>query len=234
MLNELELTGRARTHVVQRDDLRAAIHAAALEPFLDMRADAARDGVDLAIVSSFRDFAAQQRIWDLKFRGERVLYDPGGTPLEHASLAEGELIDAILCWSALPGASRHHWGSEVDVVDAAAMPDGYRVQLVRAEAEPGGAFHALHCWLELNMARYGFFRPYRTARGGVSPEPWHLSYAAVSQPALDALTPELVAKAIEASDMLGKEQVLERLETLYDRFVANIDAPLPHGAATRA
>jgi hypothetical protein len=31
MLNELELTGRARTHVVQRDDLKAAIHADALE-----------------------------------------------------------------------------------------------------------------------------------------------------------------------------------------------------------
>jgi len=26
MLNELELTGRAATHVVQRDDWRAAIH----------------------------------------------------------------------------------------------------------------------------------------------------------------------------------------------------------------
>ncbi len=32
MLNELELTGRAATHVVQRDDLDAAIHRDALEP----------------------------------------------------------------------------------------------------------------------------------------------------------------------------------------------------------
>ena len=32
MLNDLELTGRARTHVVQRDDLRAALLAEALEP----------------------------------------------------------------------------------------------------------------------------------------------------------------------------------------------------------
>ena len=78
MLNELELTGRARTHVVQRDDLHAAILADALEPFLDMKADAARAGIDLAITSAFRDFAAQQRIWDMKYRGERPLYDAAG------------------------------------------------------------------------------------------------------------------------------------------------------------
>lgn len=234
MLNELELTGRARTHVVQRDELRAAIHTAALEPFLDMKADAAREGIDIAITSAFRDFAAQQRIWDLKFRGERVLYARDGQPLDHASLAGAELIDAILCWSALPGASRHHWGSEFDLVDAAAKPEGYRVQLVRAEAEPGGVFHALHCWLDRNLARYGFFRPYRTPRGGVSPEPWHLSYEAVAGPALDALTPELVANAIATSDMLGKEQVLDRLETIYSRFVANVDAPPPHTTISQA
>ena len=36
----------------------------------------------------------------------------------------------ILEWSALPGASRHHWGSEFDVFDLAALPEGYRVQLL--------------------------------------------------------------------------------------------------------
>jgi LAS superfamily LD-carboxypeptidase LdcB len=234
MLNELELTGRARTHVVQRDDLRAALHACALEPFLAMKADALREGIELAITSAFRDFMAQQRIWDLKFRGERVLYDAHGEPLEHALLAPAELVEAILCWSALPGASRHHWGSELDVIDARAMPEGYRVQLVRSEAEPGGVFHALHCWLDGNMARYGFFRPYRTERGGVAPEPWHLSYSPVSQPALEALTPELVASAVDASDMLGKEEVLQRLTLLYARYVANVDVPGPGGASASA
>ena len=33
-------------------------------------------------------------------------------------------IDAILCWSALPGGSRHHWGTDCDVIDAAALPAG--------------------------------------------------------------------------------------------------------------
>jgi LAS superfamily LD-carboxypeptidase LdcB len=229
MLNDLELTGRARSHVIQCDDLAAAIHADALEPFLAMKADAARDGVDVAITSAFRDFEAQQRIWNLKWRGERPLYDSQGVERDHAALGPLELVEAILCWSALPGASRHHWGSEIDVIDRAAMPEGYRVQLLPHEAAPGGIFHPLHCWLDAHMARYGFFRPYRTFRGGVHPEAWHLSFAPVSAAALAALTPTLLAEAVSASDMLGKGCVLERIDELHTRYVANIDEP-PGGA----
>src|SRR4051812_39076647 len=116
MLNELELTGRARTHVVQRDDLHAAVHPAALAAYLALRADAARAGIDVAITSGFRDFEAQQRIWNLKWRGDRPLFDDAGEPRDHAALGPFELMEAILCWSALPGGSRHHWGTELDVV----------------------------------------------------------------------------------------------------------------------
>ena len=84
------------------------------------------------------------------------------------------------------------------------MPEDYRVQLVPGEYEPGGVFHALHCWLDSNLARYGFFRPYGAFRGGVRPEPWHVSYAAVAVPALASFSPGLLAEAVESSDMLGK------------------------------
>jgi hypothetical protein len=105
------------------------------------------------------------------------------------------------------------------------MPEGYRVQLIPSEAGPGGPFYGLHCWLDANMARYGFFRPYRTFRGGVHPEAWHLSYAPVSVAALDALTREILAEAVRASDMLGKDLVLERIDQLYARYVVNVDGP---------
>ncbi len=130
MFNELELTGRAATHVVQRDDLGAAIHRDALAPFLALKAAAAGAGIELQIASGFRDFAAQLRIWNMKYRGERPLYDEAGNVRDHASLDAGELIDGILCWSALPGASRHHWGTDIDVIDRAAMPENYRYRLV--------------------------------------------------------------------------------------------------------
>lgn len=225
MLNELELTGRARTHVVQRDDLGAALHAQALDAFLALRDAAARAGMDVAIASAFRDFGAQQRIWDMKYRGERPLYDAQGRPRDHAALDERELVDAILCWSALPGASRHHWGTEIDVYDRAAMPEGYRLRLLPEECAPGGVFHSLHAWLDEHMAEYGFYRPYGAYRGGVLPEPWHLSYAPVSSDAISALTVDVLERTVRDSSLLGKAHVLERLADIHERYVLGVDAP---------
>lgn len=225
MLNELELTGRARSHVVQRDDLGAALQRDTLEPFLAMKEAAAREGLVIGIVSAFRDFAAQQKIWDKKFLGERPLYDAHGNVREHAKLSEAELIDAIVCWSAVPGGSRHHWGTEIDVIDRAALPENYRVQLLPEEAAPGGVFYRLHQWLDENMARFGFYRPYRAWRGGFFPEPWHLSYAPVSTTALEALLPEVLEEAVRESSMLGRELVLSRIAEIYRQYVANVDAP---------
>lgn len=227
MLSALELTGRTRTHVVQNDDLGAALHPRVWDAFLALREAAARAGHELAIASSYRDFAAQQRIWDLKFRGERPLYDEHGVPREHARLSEPELVAAILCWSALPGASRHHWGTEVDVYDRAALPEGYRVRLLPEEAAPGGVFHRLHCWLDDHMRDYGFFRPYAHYRGGVLPEPWHLSYAPLSVPATAALTLGVLGEAVGASDLLGKAHVLAHLAEIHRRYVLAVDPPPP-------
>ena len=161
----------------------------------------------------------------MKFRGERPLYDAEGNVQEHAALSEEQLVDAILCWSALPGASRHHWGTELDLIDRAAMPEGYRVQLVPAETEPGGVFHGLRCWLDENMARYGFYRPYASFRGGVLPEPWHVSYAPAASVAVTRVTTELLAQVIGESDMLGKDIVLRKLGDIHRRYVANVDVP---------
>ena len=225
MLNELELTGRARTHVMQRDDLGAALHPAVIEPFLALREAAVREGIELAIFSGFRDFEAQCRIWNLKFRGERPCYDARGNIRETATLGAGELIDAILAWSALPGASRHHWGCDIDVIDRAALPPDYRVRLLPQEVEAGGVFHRMHLWLDENGARFGFFRPYREYRGGVYPEPWHLSYAAVAVPAMALLSEELVAAAIRTGDVLGTEAVLQRLPEIFRSHVVNVADP---------
>ena len=223
MLNELELTGRARSHVVQCDDLGAALQRDTLESFLTMRDAAVRAGLAIEIVSSFRDFSAQQNIWDRKFLGERPLYDANGGVVEHARLNDEELIDAIVCWSAVPGGSRHHWGTEIDVIDRAALPEGYRVRLLPEEAAPGGVFHRLHRWLDENSASFGFYRPYRAYRGGFFPEPWHLSYAPVSAVALKLLTPEVFEDAVRASSMLGRERVLSRIGSIYRQYVANVD-----------
>ena len=231
-MNPLELTGRARTHVVELQAPRCALHYAAATSFLAMRDAAAQSGIDLVAASSFRDFDRQLAIWNAKWRGERPLLDRAGLPLDAASLDAGARIDAILCWSALPGGSRHHWGTDCDVIDAAALPQGYRVQLVPEEYAPGGVFARLTPWLDENMGRFGFYRPYASSHCGAGVEPWHLSYWPVADEALQALTLPVLRRAVAASDLLGKEQVLERLPEIYTRFILAVDSSAP--AAARA
>jgi LAS superfamily LD-carboxypeptidase LdcB len=224
-MNELELTGRATSHVVALEHLKCSLHFEVVTSFLAMRDEAARAGIDLQLRSGFRDFATQLSIWNRKWRGERALLGRDGAPLVHARLRPDELLDAILMWSAIPGGSRHHWGSDVDVVDVAAVPDGYKVQLTTAEYCPDGIFARLSAWLDENAASFGFFCPYRLDRGGVSPEPWHLSYAPVSMRALESLSLATLRQVLEQSDIEGKSQVLARLPEIYTRFLLAIDLP---------
>jgi LAS superfamily LD-carboxypeptidase LdcB len=225
MLNSLELTGQAATHVGMVPGLKCRLHERAGQALIAMQERANRDCISLEVVSGFRDFKHQVGIWSAKFMGARRLLDRRGAEIEHASLDEAGLIDAILLWSALPGASRHHWGTEIDVIDSASLPDGVRPQLVQQEFAAGGCFESLDRWLTANMGHFGFFRPYSTDRGGVQPEPWHLSYAPVSVPALEALSLEVLTDAIELSNIAGKNAVLARLPELYRRYVLAVDLP---------
>ncbi|HEY8538266.1 MAG TPA: M15 family metallopeptidase [Steroidobacteraceae bacterium] len=224
-MNEHELTGRARTHVIELEQPKCTLHYEAVASFLAMRDAAASEGIDLQVCSSFRDFETQLQIWNRKWRGERPIFDRQGRELDRSKLSDAECVDAILCWSAIPGGSRHHWGTDIDVIDAAAVPSCYSVQLVPGEYAPDGIFARLSSWLEANMQRFGFFRPYRTDRGGVSPEPWHLSYAPVAVPALESLSLSMLRQVIEASALEGKNHVLARLPEIYTRFLLAIDNP---------
>jgi LAS superfamily LD-carboxypeptidase LdcB len=224
-LNGLQLTGRDRGHLVELAEPRCALHRAAARPFLAMRDAAARDGFDLVPVSSFRDFARQRAIWNAKFRGERRALDRRGRPMDMAALDAGARVEAILLWSALPGASRHHWGSDIDVADGNVIAAGYAPKLELAEYRRGGPFAALSNWLGENMRRFGFFRPYVRRGRGVQPEPWHLSYAPVSRPAVARMTLPLLARAIAGAGVDGEAEILARLAAIRERYVLDVDAP---------
>ena len=224
-MNAQELTGQVRTHIVDLPDPPCALHAHVHTAFLAMRRAAAAQGFNLAAQSSFRDFERQMHIWNGKFSGTRPMYDAAGNRVDPAALTPAARVRAILEWSALPGASRHHWGTDVDLIDRSAIPPGYQVQLTAAEFAAGGPFAALAAWLEIHAARFGFFRPYRGVRSGVQPEPWHFSFAPVAENARQELTAAVLRSALENAPLLGKEQVLERLEELHQRYVERIDRP---------
>ena len=181
-LEPQQLTGVDESHLVSAG-ANHHLHPGAAEAFARLQSDAAETGFELAIASSFRSFARQLSIWNAKAAGERAVHDDAGRPVDMSPLSEVQKVHAILRFSALPGTSRHHWGTEVDVYDAAALRKGQRVQLVPEEVAPGAVFDALHCWLDQRMAAgksHGFYRPYAVDRGGVAPERWHLSYAPLS------------------------------------------------------
>ncbi len=224
-MNDAELTGLARTHVIAVADPPCLLHAHVVAPFLNLRRAALDQGIDLAPLSGFRDFARQLAIWNGKFSGARQMFDAAGATLDASRLTPRQRIEAILLWSALPGASRHHWGTDLDLVDRRAGGAGYEVKLTRAEFAPGGAFAELNLWLTEHAPRFGFFRPFQGVRSGVQPEPWHFSFAPIAEQARRRLTPQVLRSALGGAALLGKEAVLESLEELHARYVAAIDLP---------
>jgi LAS superfamily LD-carboxypeptidase LdcB len=224
-LDPMQLTGRSRTHVVAVENPACILHREVVIPFQRLRAAAADAGIALLPVSSFRDFERQLQIWNAKARGERPLYDRYGKRIDYAMLPPCDRVETILLWSALPGASRHHWGSDFDVVDGNVLTPDAPAPLLPHEYAPGGRFARLEAWLAASAADFGFHRPYARDLGGVQPEPWHLSYAAVAEPALERLTAEVLREAIERSDIEDREAVLARLPAIHQRYVRNVERP---------
>jgi len=220
-----QVTGRTREHLVELSDPRCSLHRDVAGSYLAMRAAAAADGIDLAAFSSFRDFDRQLAIWNGKFRGERPMQDRAGKTLEPLALTPADRVTAILWWSALPGASRHHWGTDFDVMDPGMLPAGYRLQVIPSEYGPGGPFERLTSWLDEHMHGFGFFRPYSTDRGGVRPEPWHLSHAPVAARAQEALSLDGLREVLSGAEIEGKEYVLEALTENFASYVVNVDTP---------
>jgi len=221
------LVGQSEAHLCSPDDgrrLGARLHRDAVGPFLRLQSAARAAGFDLTVLSGFRGFERQLSIWNRKAAGELVVLDSGGRPLDRATLREEDLVFAILRWSALPGGSRHHWGTDLDVYDAAAKPAGHEVELVPSEVDAGGMFAPLHEWLDERIRAgqaYGFFRPYDADRGGVAPERWHLSYAPAASTYARLLTVERLRETLAGADLRLKDAVLARLPIIFERFVRN-------------
>lgn len=226
-MSPAQLTGRSHAHVVAVPGSHCLLHRDSLASFLSLQAAATAAGFRLAPVSGFRDFERQLAIWNGKCSGERALLDRDSRPLVVQDMDDEAVVLAILGWSALPGASRHHWGSEVDVIDAASWPAGEPGCLEPAHYARGGAFAGLSSWLDRHAADHGFYRPYATDRGGVQPEPWHLSHAAVSWPAQQALTLDVLEQALAGVPIAHAGVIGRLLPHIHERYVANVDPPPP-------
>ncbi|WP_350433138.1 M15 family metallopeptidase [Shewanella sp. H8] len=193
--------------------------------FCTMQLAAAKAGLDLQLCSAYRPFDRQVHIWNAKAKGERTLLNNASQPIDFALLTNQQLIDAILIWSALPGASRHHWGTDIDVFDAKQI-NKQSLQLISAEYQPTGPCFALHQWLIQHANTYGFYFPYQAQQSGVSPEPWHLSYYPVADQYLSQFRTDELTKVLSVAEITLQSSLLERLTELVNHYVFFV-APSP-------
>jgi len=219
--NSEMLTGLTDKHLFKRDD-GFMLHQQALQPFNRLQQAAAGDGIDIKIVSAFRSYQRQASIWQAKLSGARPVYNPLGQQVNMDSLSPMARLDAILLYSALPGGSRHHWGTELDVYDAAAVGADYQPRLEPAEYLTGGPFYKLQQWLIQHATDYNFFLPYQTYNGGVAHEPWHISYKPISSLFLAKLTPDILRETLIKHPIAEQELVLQHLPRIFSKYVSNI------------
>ena len=117
-------------------------------PWLQMKAQAQKDGVILEVVSAFRSVEKQ-------------------TDIIKRKTARGERIEEILKECAAPGYSEHHSGRTLDLTTPSCRP------LTQA-FDKTEAFN----WLQENASSYSFRLSYpRGNRYGIAYEPWHWAYA---------------------------------------------------------
>lgn len=233
-LSPAQMTGQSDTHIVSPAprllestrllESNTLLESTTSNAFKQLQAHALQDGFELTAASSFRSFNRQLLIWNNKFSGKRAILDRHSQEIDPSTLSDEDKVFAILHWSMLPGASRHHWGTEIDVFDKRSLPDGYQLQLIPSEYEQGGCQAKFRCWLDTHMAQYGFFKPYSHDRGGVAIEPWHISFAPQSDIVKQQYHLSILESVISHADILGKSAILANLEKIYQQFIINVSA----------
>lgn len=214
------LTGQSRVHL-QEIFPGHYLHKLVVEPYRQLVNLAEKAGFDLRLASGFRSFDRQLEIWNGKASGQQPVLDDSGVAIALTGLSDLDKVCAILRWSALPGASRHHWGTDVDIWDAAAVDRDYRPQLISKEYVSGGVFYPLSEWLDrvISCGETEFYRPYARDLGGTAPEPWHLSYRPVAREFNNSMDRPVLQEALNQDSIIFGDTVLSNLDEIYRRFV---------------
>ena len=226
-LPERETLGLCSDHVCFRDRVGLALEK--WQAFDRLASRAKRYGFELSVASGFRDYDRQLTLFNGKAEGERPVENDCGAVLNRNDWQDDQWLHHILRFSALPGTSRHHWGSDLDVFDRGALGENEVLSLTPAAYSCSGPMAPLAEWLSDLIAQdnaEGFFRPYAHDTGGVAPEAWHLSYrpraAAYKQRLPDLLQehlPLLWSGALGYPELALLDTVQADIESLAQRFL---------------
>lgn len=177
-----DLVGETYTSIMQKDT------AIALQK---MQTEALKEGIKIEVVSAYRSFERQKEIFEKKYK-----------TFTQRGLSPEKAIEKIIEYSTIPGTSRHHWGTDLDLID------GYvkrpKNVLIAENFHGEGVFCKMKEWMNEHANTFGFFEVYTddANRKGFKYEPWHFSYAPVSKPMLQSY------KKLSIKEILGEEKVL--------------------------
>ena len=222
-MDHRELTGKTEDHLELVPELDVYVHQDICKPLLALKKEAKKEGFDLCVASGYRSYERQERIWNNKTSGKAPVLDSRGEKVDGGTLSPQELVYAVCRWSAIPGASRHHWGTDVDVYDQNALPSSdYKVQLSPQEVEEQGIFAPFHEWLDSrikNNKTHGFMRPYQRDTGGIYPERWHLSFLKVAGKYQEDYTFDFFCQMLDEASFHLQNIVHIHRQDIYSRFI---------------
>ncbi len=170
------------------------------EAFVKMAEAAQKDGVNLFIISATRNYEAQKSIWENKWEGRTLVEGKNLTTITNLS----ERARMILLYSSMPGTSRHHWGTDMDLN---ALENSY--------FESGDGLK-IYQWLLIHSAEYGFCQPYTSkaqGRTGYEEEKWHWSYLPLSSELLKKYVKNVLysdIKGFKGSEIAQSIKVIEK------------------------
>src|SRR5690606_22228349 len=155
--------------------------------------------IQFSIASGFRSYERQLLIWNEKAEGKRDLLDKNGNKLNYNKLSKQEILSAILSWSAIPGASRHHWRTDFDVYDLTHFGPNNPLKLTCEEyLDQKSPCYKLHLYLTDHSKT--FYRPYMSGNHGVQREPWHISHSPTASKIAPKYTYEVFKQNLKDSN----------------------------------
>ncbi|NOT36863.1 MAG: M15 family metallopeptidase [Saprospiraceae bacterium] len=176
------------------------------EAFIRMANAAESDSVILKILSGTRNFEHQKSLWENKWCGKTKV---NGKKLNILYKDHFSRANKILEYTAPPGFSRHHWGTEIDINS---------VDVEYFETEEG---IKVYSWLLKNAEKFGFCQTYthKDLRNnkGFNEEKWHWSYSKLSEPILNEVIRTF--NKLNISDFSGF-QAVRRIDLLDDYILS--------------
>ena len=169
--SKYELTGRQNYDSINEyKNLQKEVYLA----FVKMQNAAKKDSIFIEIASGYRSFERQKLIWNTKY--QRYI---------KMGLTPSESVQKIIEYSTVPGTSRHHWGTDIDIYEL--RTEKLNSILNEENYNKGGVYEKLKTWMDVHSEKYGFHLVYTNeeTRKGFKYEPWHYSYKKISKPMLN-------------------------------------------------